>query len=266
MSTKNITIIFAIVFFIMLLFYFLVMLPKKYVQDDLYDRILKRGSIIVGINIDSKPFGFKDSDGNIKGFDVDLAKNIAKYILKNPQAVKFVPVTHSDRILKASTGEVDIVIATMTITPQRQEIIEFSRPYDVAGQSILVLESSDITSITDLAEKRVGVIFGTTAEKNMHNLVPTSKLIGYKTYQAAYQALTKGVISAISSDDTILRRFDIEDSAVKMLPKRYSYEPYGIAFRKGEGSAKLKTELDYALDDMLRKNIIKKLKIYWGLE
>lgn len=250
----------------MLLFYFLVMLPKKYVQDDLYDRILKRGFLIVGINIDSKPFGFKDTDGKIKGFDVDLAKNIAQYILKNPKAVKFVPVTHSDRILKASTGEVDIVIATMTITPQRQEIIEFSRPYDVAGQSILILESSTVTSITDLAEKNVGVIFGTTAEKNMRNLVPSSKLIGYKTYESAYHALKKGVISAITSDDTILRRFDMEDTTVKMLPKRYSYEPYGIAFRKGDGSKKLKVELDYAIDDMLRKNTIRKLKKTWGLE
>lgn len=250
----------------MLLFYFLVLVPDKYVQDDLYEKIIKRRILVVGINTDSKPFGFIDTDGNIKGYDVDLARNIAKYLLKNPKAVKIVPVTHSNRVLKASMGEVDIVIATLTITPQRQEILDFSIPYDIAGQAILIPKNSEITSISDLSDKNVGVIFGTTAERNMRNLVPSAKLIGYKTYEAAYNALKRGVISAITSDDTILRRYELADNSLKLLPKRYSREPYGIAFQKGDGSLKLKAELDYAIGDMQRKNIIKKLRKEWGLD
>lgn len=68
-------------------------------------------------------------------------------------------------MLKVSTGDVDMVIATMTITPQRREIIDFSVPYDLAGQALLVRSNSRITSIADLAGQNVGVVFGTTAEK-----------------------------------------------------------------------------------------------------
>ncbi len=75
------------------------------------------------------------------------------------------PVTPSNRLIMASTGEVDIVISTVTITPQRQEVVSFSIPYDAAGQAVLVKSNSAIKSLTDLAGQNVGVIFGTTAEK-----------------------------------------------------------------------------------------------------
>ena len=204
----------------MVIFYFLVLKPEKYVSDDLYETIMNRGVIRVGINLDSRPFGFRDEKGEIKGFDADLARIIAQYILKSSNAVEFIPVTHANRILKASTGEVDIVIATLTINPQRLEIIDFSIPYDSAGQAILVTANSKISSMGDLGGENVGVIFGTTAEKNMKNLVPSANLLGFKTYENAYKALKKGAILAITSDDTILKRYTLEDDTVKILPKR----------------------------------------------
>ena len=157
-------------------FYFLVLKPDDYTEPDIYDEILKRGVIKVGINMDSRPFGFVDKDGNVQGYDADLARYIAQYLLKSPNRVEFISVTPANRMIKASTGEVDIVIATMTITPQREEILSFSIPYDSAGQAILVKSNSKITSIGDLSGQNVGVIWGTTAEKNMLNLIPTANI------------------------------------------------------------------------------------------
>ena len=249
----------------MVIFYFLVLKPEKYAVEDLYETIINRGTIKVGINLDSKPFGFKDEKGEIKGYDADLARIIAQYILKSPNAVEFIPVTHANRIIKTSTGEVDIVIATLTINPQRLEIINFSVPYDTAGQAILVPANSKISSMAELSGENVGVIFGTTAEKNIKNLVPSANILGFKTYKSAYKALKKGAILAITSDDTILKRYTLEDDTVKILPKRYSKEPYGIGFRKGKGSQRLKEELDFAINDMKQRNVITRLRKKWEL-
>jgi len=260
---KNLVVIFSLVFCFLVAFYFFVLKPEKYEEVDLYDRIMTRGSLKVGINTDSKPFGFTDETGNITGYDADLGRYIAQYLVNNPNKVEFIPVTPANRMIKASTEEVDIVIATMTITPQRMEIIDFSIPYDSAGQAVLVNASSKITSISDLSGQNVGVIWGTTAEKNMINLVPTANTIGFKSYNEAYKALKEGKINAVTSDDTILSGFAIKDKSVKLLPKRYSREPYGIGFKKGKCSKRLKENLDFAIKDMQQKNVLTRLHNKW---
>lgn len=239
---------------------------EEFYEADLLNEIKKKGYIKVGINPDSKPYGFIDEQGNYAGYDVDFARYIAQYIVNDSQRVEFVPVTPANRLLKASTGEVDIVISTVTITPQRQQIISFSMPYDIAGQAVLVKSNSSITLLSDLANQNVGVIFGTTAEKNMRHLVPNANLHGFRSYNDAYLALKSNKINAITSDDTILKRFAYNDSGVKLLPKRYSKEPYGIAFKKGESTIKLKESLDFAIEDLQRKNVLPRLRKKWGID
>ena len=260
---KKLAIILTVLFLILVAIYFLIFKPETYHEQDLYDAILKRGVIKVGINTDSKPFGFIDENGEIKGYDADLARNIAYYILKSPNAVEFYPVTPANRMLKVSTGEVDIVIATVTITPQRLQIVDFSIPYDTAGLALLVRSNSAVKSAADLAGLNVGVVFGTTAEKNMLNLAPASNIIGFKNYRMAYRALKAGKIDALCSDDTILSRFVYEDKSVKLLPKRYTKEPYGVALRKGKGTKKLKESINFAIESMHRNNTMHTLRRKW---
>ena len=241
--------------------------PKtnEFVESDLLEKIKKRGVLKVGINPESKPFGFINSYGKYVGYDVDLAKYVAQYLVNNPENIEFIPVTPSNRLLKASTGEADIVISTVTITPQREQIVSFSIPYDVAGQAVLVKSNSSITSLSDLTGQNVGVVFGSTAEKNMQNLVPTANLLGFRNYNDAYKALKQGKINAITSDDIILSKFAFNDSSVKLLPKRYSREPYGIAFKKGDSTLKLKENLDFIIEDLQRKNVITRLRKKWEI-
>lgn len=262
---KLLGIVLSLIFLALVAVYFFIFMPEKYEDTDLYDEILHRGKIKVGINTDSKPFGFMDKEWKIVGYDADLAHYMAQYILKNPDAVEFYPVTPANRMLKVSTGELDMVIATVTITPQRQEIINFSAPYDYAGQALLVRSNSKIKSLADLSGQNVGVVFGTTAEKNMLALAPDATVIGFRNYRMAYEALKAGKIDALTSDDTILSTFAFEDKTVKLLPKRYTREPYGIALRKGKGTQKLKENVDFAIGDMKQKNVINRMRRKWGL-
>ena len=237
----------------------------EFIEGDLYEEIMQRGIIKVGVSSESKPFAYKNEKGELVGYDVDLAKYIAQYIVKDPSKVELIPLESSERLIKASTGEVDIVIATLTITPQRQEIVSFSIPYDTAGQAVMVKSNSWIKSLSDLAGQNVGVIFGTTAEKNMAHLVPTAKLRGFKNYEDAKKALKLGQINAVTSDDTILSGLVADDDSIKLLPKRYSSEPYGIAFKKGNSTIKLKENLDFAIKDMQQKNVIPRLRKHWNV-
>ena len=260
---KNFGLILLSIFIALVVFYLSFLKPVKYETSDMFDDIIQRGYIKVGIKTDAKPYGFYDKNGKVIGYDADIARYISQYIFSNRDKVVFVPVTPGNRLIKLTTGEVDIVIATMTITPQRQSVIDFSIPYDSAGMALLVKSSSKITSLVDLSGQNVGVIWGTTAEKSIQNLMPNANIIGFRSYDDAYRALKDGKVNAVTSDDTILSQYAHDDSTVTLLPKRYTREPYGIGLREGKGSAKLKNVLDFAINDMKQKNIINRLHKQW---
>ena len=138
---------------------------KKPVKTSL-DTIVERDLLIVGVSSNSKPFGFKSkASGSYEGFDIDVAMYIAKDIIGNDRKIKFVEVYPNTRIEAVTSGEVDMVIATMTVTPQRQYLVDFTTPYYLAGQTALVKEDSDINTFADLKRKTTIVVLGTTAEK-----------------------------------------------------------------------------------------------------
>lgn len=236
---------------------------KKGDDTDALDKILQRGKIIVGVKYDTKPFGYMNEKQELVGYDVDLAKYIAKSLLGDENKIEFKQVTPSNRILALNSGEVDMVIATMTITPQRKEIIDFSRPYYIAGQAVLVPKNSKISSMSDLNGKRVIIIFGSTSEKNLRLIAPDAHIIGFKTYTNGYSALKQGRADAMTSDDTILIGFANADSSFKLLPKRYTREPYAIGFKKDASSLGLKNKVNFILKEMERTGELRKLKNKW---
>src|SRR5574344_2126792 len=124
-------------------------------QEDTLNEIQQRGKLIVGVKYDTPPFGQKTPRGGVAGFDVDLARAIAREMFGNPNAVEFKQVTAGNRILALNSGQVDMIIATMTITSSRKQIVDFSVPYFYAGQAILVPKNSEITSIRQLNNKKV---------------------------------------------------------------------------------------------------------------
>lgn len=232
-------------------------------KTDAVDKIMQRGKVIVGVKYDTKPFGFMNEKGFVEGFDVDLARCIAKSILGDENKVEFKQVTPSNRILALNSGEVDMIIATMSMTKQRAEVVDFSRPYYIAGQAILVPKSSKITSMTDLNGKRVIVIFGSTAEKQLRLIAPEADILGFKTYTSGYSALKQGRADAMTSDDTILMGFAMMDNSLKLLPTRYSKELYAVAFKKGSQSERLKTRVDFVIEDLQKTGKLNQLKAKW---
>lgn len=238
---------------------------KKTINDDL-SSIEQKGKIVVGVRDDASPFGFKDKNGILAGYDIDLARILAQNILGNSSAVEFVPVTASNRIMKLNSGEVDCLIATMSITNQRQQILDFSIPYYMAGQAILVRSSSKATSLRDFEGNRLIIVYGSTSERNLRSNVPEVTVLGYKTYKDAYNALKSGKAEGIVADDTVLLSYALNDKSVKLLPKRYSKEPYAIAFRKGEQSARLISKTNSVLEDLQSSGKLNRLQEKWKIK
>lgn len=232
-------------------------------NNDALDKILQRGKIIVGVKFDTKPFGYINENKQLTGFDIDLAKEISKSIFGEENKVEFKQVTPSNRILALDSGKIDMVIATMSITPQREQIVDFSIPYYMAGQAILVPKFSKITSLSDLNNKKAIVVFGSTAEKNLRLIAPEANIIGFKTYTSAYKALKEGKADAITSDDTILMGFAMNDSSVKLLPQRFTKEPYAIGFKKSETTDRLKKKINFILNEMYSSGELTRLKEKW---
>lgn len=232
--------------------------PKK----DLLSVIKQRGELIVGVKYDSKPFGFVEN-GKLQGYDIDIAHLMAKRILGNERLIRFVEVNASDRISKLNSGEVDMIIATMSINPKRLEVVDFSLPYFYTGQAIMIRKGTAIKTVGDLNGRRVIIVLGTTGEKNIRYFAPEVILQGYKSYQSGFDAFLNRKAEAMTTDDSILAGFVMDHPEFMILPQRYSQDAYGIALRKGPESQSLKTEINLALAELRRRGHLNYLKSRW---
>lgn len=226
-------------------------------------QIVKRDKIIIGIKFDSKPFGFVGKNGEIEGFDADVARQIARYILKDDTKVEFKPVTVQDRIMALNSKDVDMIIATMSINERRSRIVNFSVPYFVSGVGVMVAQNSTIQSIKDLNGQKTVIILGSTSEKTIHELAPAAIIQGVKTYTEGFRILKAGHAAALVADDSILYGLLIDNPGYKILPRRYTKEMYSIAFRQEEESQSLLETVNFILEDINSKGELLRIKQRW---
>jgi len=232
-------------------------------KTDLLKEVKSRGKIIVGVKYDAKPFGFIDQDEKIKGFDVDLCKELAKRILGDENAIEYQQVTSSNRIFAVTSGTVDLIAATTSITPKRAQIINFSSPYYIAGQAIMVPHGSPVKSINDLDGKKIIVVLGSTSEINIRQLFPKAKILGFRTYTDAFSALRNGRGDALTTDDTIIYGFIAENPGYIMLKDRITREPYGIGFKKGQEVESFVETVNFVLQELQEDGTLAMLEDKW---
>lgn len=233
-------------------------------KEDLLDKIKSRGYIISGVKYDAKPFGFIDQDQELKGFDIDLLKEISKRLLGDKNKIEFRQVTSATRIPELTSGNVDIVAATMTINEKRKRVIDFSDTYYIAGQTLLVPKDSPIESVNDLSNKTVLVVLGSTSEKNIREMVPDAKILGFRTYTEAFSALKANRGDALTTDDTIIAGMLAEDpDNFRMLPERFTQEPYGMGFKKGDDTKSFQQQVNKILQEMKEDGTLEKIRIKW---
>ncbi|WP_150274794.1 glutamate ABC transporter substrate-binding protein [Paenibacillus tepidiphilus] len=198
-------------------------------------KIKERGKLLVGVKYDTRLFGLKDpASGNVEGFDIDISKAIAKHILGDENAIELKEVTSKTRIPMLNNGEIDMVVATMTITEERKKEVDFSDVYFQAGQSLLVKKGSPITGLEDVTkDTKILGSKGATSIKNIKEKVPGVTVLEFDNYQDAFSALKAGQGDALTTDDAILYGMASQDPDFEVVGEPFTDEPYGIAIQKG---------------------------------
>jgi glutamate transport system substrate-binding protein len=208
----------------------------EFPADSTMAEIVQRGSLVVGIKFDQPGFGLVDpATGEVDGFDVAIAKEIAAELGLEEDQVEFTEAISANRIPFLQEDKVDIVVATMTINDDRKQQIDFSRPYYLAGQSILVMADNDtISSVDDLNGKNVCSVQGSTSEANVMREAPDAELLALTGYAACVDAMKTGRVEAVSTDDIILAGFAAADPSLKLVGGQFTEEPYGIGIKQGK--------------------------------
>jgi putative glutamine transport system substrate-binding protein len=199
------------------------------------DTIKARGVLRVGVKYDAPPFGQLDPRTNkVDGFDIDIARAIAKTILGDENKVELVQVTSANRIPQLQNGNIDLIVATMTITQDRMKQIDFSNVYYRAGQSLLVRKDSPVKSYRDLAGRSVCTITGSTPEQTIRRVAPRASVVVLESYPECFTALRGGRVDAETTDNVLLFGLQQQDSAnFKLTGGLFTFEPYGIGIAKG---------------------------------
>lgn len=227
------------------------------------DEVKKRGTLIAGVKADFPPFGYVDSSGKNLGFDVDIAHLFAKALFGDENKVELVAVTSGNRIPFLQSGKIDIIIASVTVTDERRQVVEFSEPYFMSGGLLLVPKNSPIKGVQDLAGKTVAVIQGAIQDKDIEQLAPKADRVKFGKVSEAVLALKGGRADAFCQDDILILTLAKENPDLKPVGKPFTPRPYGIAVRKGD--VEFIKWVDGQLDRMKKDGTYDKLwKKYFG--
>jgi len=191
-------------------------LPRPMAMPDgsTMKKIQDRGRLIVGVSQDKYAIGFLNPLTNeLEGFDVEMAKAMAKAIFGNENKLQIIAVASADRIPLIKAGKVDMVISTFTINAKRKEEINFSEVYYMSGQKILVHKDSPAKSIADLSGQRVCAPAGSTSAKGIVTANPSAKLV-----------------ETVEFTDCLAK----QDPFAKVVGPSFSAEPYGIGMSKDQ--------------------------------
>jgi len=219
--------------------------------DDSWTKIKEQGYFTVGLDDAFPPMGFREEGTNeIVGFDIDLAKEAAK---KMGVEVKFQPVVWDTVIETLNIGDIDVIWNGCTITPERLEQINFTKPYIGDRQIIVVQKGSSIATKKDLAGKVVGLQAGSSAkdavEKDAATFESFGKLLEFTSNDEALLDLSTGRVDAVVVDEVVGRYYIAKKPDTYMvLTEHFGEEEFGVGVRKSDEA--FLAELNKALDAM----------------
>ena len=204
---------------------------------DQLDRVKQRGKLIVGIKNDYVPFGYLDAKGQNVGFEIDLARAVAKNLLGSESAIEFVPVSASNRIEFLNAGRIDLILATLGVNADRGKVIDFTENYYLmAGIVLLAPKDASYKSWDDIRGKKL-----CGSQGNLYNRILSEKmgaeLVLFSNSAEIFSAFQGGRCDAIGFDGPILNMKVTEDGwkdKYKIALQTFDYIPIAGGVRKNE--------------------------------
>jgi polar amino acid transport system substrate-binding protein len=201
--------------------------------------VLDRGILTVGTGSTNPPWHFEDEQGNLVGFDIEMARLVAKGLFDDPEKVEFVRQAADARIPNLQTNKVDIVFQFMTVNAQRAQLVEFSIPYYREGVGTLLAADSPYNGALDLAQAgsavKVSILQNVYAEDFIHQVMPEAEVLQFDSQANVIQALDSGRVDAAAVDDSTVRWL-VKQEPTKYKAGNYAWSPqtYSAAMRPGD--------------------------------
>ena len=187
--------------------------------------VLSRGNLIVGTGSTNPPWHFEDDQGNLIGFDIEMARIVAKGLFDDPNAVEFVREASDARIPNLQTNQIDVVFQFMTVTAARAQVVEFTIPYYREGVGTLLRADSPYNGALDLAAAgsavTVSVLQNVYAEDLIRQAMPEAQVLQLDSQANVIQALDSGRVDAAAIDESTVRWL------VRQAPETYKAGNYG---------------------------------------
>ncbi|MFP4020490.1 MAG: amino acid ABC transporter substrate-binding protein [Halanaerobium sp.] len=241
----------------------LLLIGGNVMAEDSLAEIQEEGKMVVGLDDSFPPMGFRDDSGEIVGFDIDLAKEAAKRL---GVEVEFKAVDWDGVILSLKNGTIDVIWNGLTITEEREESIDFTKPYLENSQSIMVQKDSDIETKDDLADKIVGIQLGSSAvsavESEPEVMDSFEELRQFSNNTEALMDLQTGRVQAVVLDVIVGRYYMSQrPGQFKVLEEDFGGEEYGVGVRDGADS--FREALNEALDEMIEDGTAAEISEKW---
>ena len=231
--------------------------------DNSLNDIKEKKELIIGLDDNFPPMGFRDNSGEIVGFDIDMAKEVGKRMGVN---VTFKPVEWDGVILSLNNKDIDAIWNGLTITDKRKEQIAFSKVYLQNKQIIITRNNSNISKKSDLKDKTVGLQMGSSSESALAGDTELSNSLKeikkYSNNTEALLDLNAERIDAVVVDEVVGRYYvNKKPDDYKVLNENLGVEDYGVGIRKTDKS--LTKEIDKLLDEMKTDGTLNTISNKW---
>ncbi|MDO5142106.1 MAG: basic amino acid ABC transporter substrate-binding protein [Eubacteriales bacterium] len=219
--------------------------------DDAQQPQQTEGTLIMGTNATFPPYEFVDENSEVAGIDAEIANAIAGEL---GMALEIKDMEFDSLIPALSSGTIDIVLAGMTVTPARQENVDFTESYATGVQVIIVPEGSSIASPDDLEGKTIGVQSGTTGDVYCTDDYGRDHVKQYSNGALAVAALVNGQIDCVVIDNEPAKNYVAANQGLKILDTEYVVEDYAAAIAKG--NTELHEKVDAAIETLKENGTI----------
>ena len=222
--------------------------------------------IVIGLDDEYAPMGFRNDKGELVGFDIDLAKEAGKRL---GVEVEFLPIDWNNKENELESGRIDVIWNGLDITPERKERILYSKPYMDNRQILLVKKDNNqgIRGESDLAGKSVGTQDGSNSadyvEQNESLKNSFAEFKTYRNFRDAFNELEGGLVDVLIVDE-LAGRYEMSKVPSKFDPIEVTIGPVteiGIGFRKEDTA--LRDKVQKVFDDMIRDGTARKISEHW---
>lgn len=237
--------------------------PSEQPVDNSWDKVVEAGQIVAGLDDNYPPMGYHDENGELIGFDIDMGKEISERL---GVEIVWQPTAWDGVVASLQAKKFDVIISGMTITPEREEVVNFAGPYIYAAQGVCVQAGNEtIVTNDDLEGKVIGTQAGSTAFHIAEELLADGVLEEIKQYPDftnAFQDLKVGRTDAVLADDYVIAGYlKNMPGEFKMTGELFNEETNGIAVRKDD--VELYEKLNGAIEEMILDGTMAELGEKW---